>query len=81
MMIKAILTLFFAIVPSAAVWSQPSKAVTDLNRAIEILDATMERSFWPSRFPVRYWRRSMHQRRMYMTTRCGFLVNLYGPTV
>ena len=45
MMIKAILTLFFAIVPSAAVWSQPSKAVTDLNRAIEILDATMERSF------------------------------------
>ena len=44
-MIKVILTLLLAVAPSAAAWSQSSKAVNDLSKAIEILDATMERSF------------------------------------
>lgn len=42
---KSTLIILLTILPFVMAFSQSSKAVTDLQHAIEILDATMERSF------------------------------------
>ena len=45
MMIKAVFSILLALVPSVSMLSQSTQAIQNLNRAMEILDATMERSF------------------------------------
>ncbi len=42
---KKLLTILLAFVPYAAVLSQPSQAVQNLERAVKIMDATMQRAF------------------------------------